>query len=60
MTGATFGLWAFGVFCGGAVVWFIHAYREYDEAAKLTADKEVAKAPIDPSGHGGPGPVDPK
>ena len=53
MTGSTFGLWAFGVFCGAAVVWFYYAYKEHKEAAGLTLDKQ-----IDPAGYGGPGPVD--
>jgi hypothetical protein len=46
----TFVLWAFGVLCGAAAMWFFHAYEESKELAGVNTDK---------NGGGGGGPKEP-
>jgi hypothetical protein len=47
---STFGLWAFGVLCGVAVMWFYGAYKESKELSGVNTDK---------NGGGGGGPKEP-
>lgn len=39
MSFSTFGLWAFGVFCGAAVMWFYGAYKETKDLAGVETQR---------------------
>lgn len=40
MTASTFFLWAFGVFCGAAVMWFYGAYKESKDLAGVETQRD--------------------
>jgi hypothetical protein len=36
---STFGLWAFGVFCGAVAMWLYYAYKETKDAAGIETQR---------------------